>query len=52
MKKNYTSPVTMTIILKSSHILQGSKYYNDDPKKPGDAMSRYGNNIWQDAEDE
>lgn len=51
MKKRYSSPMTKTIVVTSSPILQGSRVYTDDPQDVGAALVKKNPtsyNVWDD----
>lgn len=40
MKNEYSKPSMKVIQIRPSRLLEGSKYYTDDPQDPGSALSR------------
>ena len=52
MKKEYSKPCLMTIIIQqTTHLLQGSGVHTDDPQTPGSALSRENDSWWDDEEE-
>lgn len=55
MKKTYQIPAIKVIQLGAyKQVLAGSPgkgVYTDDPQKPGNALGRYQNNLWDDEDD-
>ena len=52
MKNDYSKPCIKTILIQqTSHILEGSGVYTDDPQSPGSALSRQNrDNSWWDED--